>query len=844
MSDGDDADDGGRFDVGKRTFLRGAGVTLGALGLPGVAAARTRRNTTDAKTVGPNQDGTAVNSHGWTLTPAGDQTTVGDRPMGTALTPNGRYLAVTNDGQGVQSVMVIDTRTEKVVDTVEYPAPEALFVGLAFSHDGKRLYASAGGNDKIRVYDHREGSIVERDPIKLDDSSDGSYFPAGLAVSPAGDRLFVANNLDDSVAVIDLASEKVDTFVNVGSHPYTVAFDDHEGKAYVSNWGTDTLSVLDTASTTVTGTITVGSRPNDVVASPTRSEMYVANANVDTVSVVDTRTDEVTGTVDLAPYPDAPVGSMPDALAVSQNGKTLYVANAGNNDVAVVDLGHGHATTDHTVTGLIPTAWFPSALSLAPNGKTLYVANMKGLGAGPNPNGPNPTKNKQNVQYIGNMIDGTVSTIAVPDGAELVQYTQQVVDNNGFDERTNTQTRPPSQVDPQPVPERVGDPSPIEHVIYVIKENRTYDQVFGSLDEGNGDASLTLFGEKSAPNQRELAREFTLFDNFYTDAEVSADGHNWSTAAIANDYVQKTWPANYSGRNRPYDYENANTPANPGSYIWNEAAAEGVSYRDYGEFTFGGNVNAPGLQGHTDTDYVGFDLSYSDQKRMDEFLTEFRQYEKNGGLPQLSIVRLPNDHTAGTTPGMPTPRAMMADNDLALGRLVEAVTHSDYWEKTAIFVVEDDAQNGPDHVDAHRSLAHVISPYTRRNNVDSTFYNTVAVLRTMELILGLPPMTQFDAAATPMVNAFQSKPDTTPYEAITPEQPLDELNTTSSPDAQKSKTLDLKKADQAPMQEFNRIVWHAVKGEHSDMPKPHTRFRTAATPGAALASKNADGSGD
>ena len=838
----------------------GSSLLFGALGARKsiVTADENGDSGNDTEGDGTPGEGFVPHAPGWSLTPAGKQTEVGDRPMGMALSPNGKYLAVSNDGQGVQSMMLVDVASNEVVDTITYESPEALFVGVEFTSN-RTLYASAGTNNKIRVYSTADGTLTERDPIRIG-PEDEQIFPAGLTVSPDGARLYVATNLNNAVAVVDLCREEVIESISVGNKPYTVELFRNGKKAYVSNWGADTLSVIDTDDLEVTETIQVGGRPNDVLRSPTRSHVYTSSGNADTVSVIDTRSDEVVETIDLEPYEDAPTGSMPNALATDPNGETLYVANAGNNDVAVVDIGAGGCGDDTTaeIAGLIPTAWFPSALTVTNDGHDLFVANMKGLGAGPNPNGPNPAKDKQDVQYIGNMISGTLSKVPVPDAKQLGTYTEQVVDNNGFNEMTSELVHSAEDVASRPIPRRVGDPSPINHVIYIIKENRTYDQVLGDIEEGNGDPSLTLFGPESAPNQHALAKEFALLDNFYVDAEVSADGHNWSVGAIANDYTQKTWPSNYGGRGRNYDFENGGATRPQGGYLWNMAAASDVSYRSYGEFANNeynddgsfdhAEPSVSGLEGHVDHDYPSFDLDIKDIGRYGAWLKEFRAYEDDSNdleLPELTILRFPSDHTAGTTPGMPTPQAMMADNDLAVGKLVETVTNSSYWEDTAIFITEDDAQNGPDHVDAHRSMTLVASPYTRQGVVDSTFYSTVSILRTIELILGMPPLTQFDARATPMINTFigdNEEPDLDySYEAQVPEQSLDEKNTENSPGAQASKNLDLGTEDEANMQEFNRIIWHAVKGADVPMPKPKTELRSNASPQSASAADEEDG---
>jgi YVTN family beta-propeller protein len=770
-------------------------------------------------------------SQGWTLTPAGRQVALGDRPLSIATSPDGRTLLVGNDGQSTQSLMVIDRQSGSVKQTIPYPAPEALYLGLVFSPDGKHVFASAGGNNKIRTYDVNDQQLVETEPIPLPTTdTDGKKinpYPGGLAVAADGSTLFVANNLDDSLSVVDAAGGMVKTTLPVGHNPYGVVVSEDGGALYVSNWGEQSVSVVDSGGTQVLQKIQVGTHPNAMALSAARHELYVANADSDSVSVIDTRSNAVVRTIELAPYEGAQQGSSPDALALS--GDTLYVANAGNSDVAVVRLG-----APDQVLGLIPTAWYPTGLAVAPDGGELYVLNAKGLGTGPNAQaGPNPYRASTPAnQFVGSMAVGSLSIVPVPQQADLDRYTQQVVANNGFDERS--QVRVIDQPAEQVVPRRPGDPSPIKHVIYIIRENRTYDQVLGSLGKGNGDPSLDLFDDNSAPNTRELARRFVTLDNFYADAEVSADGWNWSTAAEANTYVQKNWPANYStGRNRPYEFEGGNLATAPGAdpenaYLWDRLESAGIAYRNYGFWAAAsGRVasTAPRLGAHTDPAYPGYDLGVSDQTRIDEWLKDFQGFVDSGELPTVELVRLPNDHTAGTRPGSPTPRAYMADNDLALGRLVDAVSHSPFWAETAIFVLEDDAQNGPDHVDAHRTVALAISPYTQTGTVDSTFYSTSSTLRTIELIVGLAPMTQFDSAATPLLASFTDTPNADPYTAIVPAQPLDELNTAASPMSAQSQAMDFSVEDRAPEQALNEAIWKSVRGDASSMPPARTAFR-------------------
>jgi len=791
--------------------------------------------------VGPQANGTGVLPNAWVVTPAGLSVEVGDRPMNVVPSPDGRFLAVTNNGQGVQSLALYDTYTNKVTQSVPYNAPEALYVGLTWSADGKTLYASAGGNNKIRVYSFDGSKLLEGAPITLGDSKTPSY-PAGLALSSDGKTLYAALNLGNSIAAIDLTNRSAlnvkylkfgdpASATGIGTLPYMMVLSSDGKTLYTSHWGAKAVSVMDTATFKTTVLVPVGDHPSGLTLAPDGKTLYVANANSDTVSAVDTSSNSVRGTVALTPYQGAPMGSMPNAVAVTQDGKTLLIANGGNNDVAVVD------TSSLKVTGLVPTAWFPSALSVSSDGKFMFVANMKGLGAGPNPRGPVPGKRNPAEQYIAALGRGSLQAVEIPGPGDLTAYTAQVVKNNGFDEMQAKLTQAPSSTAAQPVPRRVGDASPIKHVLYVLKENRTYDQVFGSLKEGNGDAALELFGPDVTPNHRALALEFGLFDNFYADAEVSADGHNWTMGAIATDYTQKNWPANYSGRNRDYDFEGGSTaPAPTGGYLFDYAKRAGLNYRSYGEFNdFASAVPnvkpaafATSLEGRISPTFPGYDMSISDQVRFEAWKKEFDGFVADGKLPQLSVVRLPRDHTNGTRAGSPVPAAYVADNDLALGKLVEAVSNSPYWKDTAIFVLEDDAQNGPDHVDAHRMPALVISAYSKRGVRDHTQYSTSAMLRTIELILGLPPMTQFDASATPMVAAFQDTPDLKPYKALVPKQPLDQLNTAASYGSEISAKLDLSRPDRADEPSFNRVIWGSVKGAGVPMPAPVNGMRSAA----------------
>lgn len=763
---------------------------------------------------GPGTNGTGVASNGWFLTPAGKQVKLGDFPMNSAVNPDHQYMVVTNDGQGTQSLQVVDLKQQKVIQTIPYQSKEALYLGLAFSPDGKKLYASAGGNNKIRVFNFENGNLTEQAPIQMKDSNNTNFYPAGISISSDGKFLYTANNLSNSVSRIDLSTGQISATTSVGQNPY-MAFLSHDGSTlYVSNWGGSSVSVLDAKDLTVKKTIPVGLHPNAVAENLVNGLIYVADSDSDEISVIDPQQQQVVQTISLAPYQGAPTGSQPNSLTVSPDGQTLYVANAGNNDIAVIDLGHGKS--DAKVKGFIPTAWYPTGVQVSKDGNQLMVLNAKGLGAGPN----------TEKQYIGNMIQGTMSFIEVPGQGQLEKYTKQVQENDRVNlAKTGEGISNGNTVIPRDHVEK----SPIKHVIYVVKENRTYDQVFGDLGKGNGDPSLTMFGKDVTPNLHKLANQFVTLDNFYADAEISAQGHNWITGAKANDYVEKNWLANYSGRNRSYDFEGGNDAAtNKAGHLWDNAARSGVSFRDYGEFeNYDSNtgLSTPadnGIGNNYDPNFPAWNLNITDLDRETEWEKEFKQFEDNDSLPQFEIVRFGGDHTMGTKPGVWTPQAMVAQNDYALGKLVDAVSHSKDWKDTAIFVTEDDAQNGYDHVDAHRTESLVISPYTQTAKVDSTFYDTSAMIKTMEMILGMKPMTQYDAAATPMLNSFTSDPNWDSYTVEQPTYPLDAKNGQNAPAATVSQKMDFSKEDVAPSDQLNRVLWKATNG---DKPVPGVNHR-------------------
>jgi YVTN family beta-propeller protein len=817
-----------------------------------IVLAQAKPKTTPRQLPGKTTNGTLL-PNGWTLTPEGTQVPVSDLPLNMAMSNDGRYLLVATNGWGPQTINVVDLTAGRSIQVIEV---KKSWLGLTFAPDGKRFYVSGGDDNDVLIFDFAAGKATEAGKIHLGSSEyhvlddkardqarkagRGEFaFPAGIALTPDGKTLYTAENLTKKVAVIDLGAGQVITKIDVGEYPYDCVISGDGKRAYVSNWGSRSIAVIDTAEKRVLTNIAVGDHPNDLELTRDNKTLYVANANSNTVSVIDTAQLKEIEAISTALHPKSPIGSTPNALVLSPDEKTLYIANADNNNVAIVDVAKRGKSE---VEGFIPTGWYPTSVRVSKDGKRIFVANGKGVASEANPRGPQPTKPRdKDTQYIGAILKGTVSLIDLPDKTRRARLTRRVYANSPYTDELLKAARAPRVKTAIPV--RIGDPSPIKHVIYVIKENRTYDQVLGDMPEGNGDPNLTLFGDEVTPNQHALAREFVLLDNFYVDAEVSADGHNWSMGAYATDYIEKTWPTNYSRRGRSYDYEGSKKIARPTrGYIWDYCAAAKITYRSYGEFVGVKDVKAGGggdadqgldrkpgdeyytseeaLKGHFSPTFPPYNLAITDNTRIDRWLEEFREYEKTGNLPQFQIVRIGNDHTQGTRPGVPTPRAYVADNDLALGRLVEAVTNSKYWSTTAIFVLEDDAQNGSDHVDAHRSIAFVVSPYTKRKFVDSTMYTTSSMLRTMELILGLPPMSQYDAAATPMYNCFTDKADLTPFKHLPARVDLNEKNPPDAPGAERSLQMDFSKEDAAPDVEFNEIIWKAVRGADSQMPAP------------------------
>jgi YVTN family beta-propeller protein len=761
---------------------------------------------------------------GVSLDPAAESHGVGNFPLAIAVAPGGERVALLLNGWRQQGVQIADRKTGAVVQTL----PQiAAFIGLAFSMDGKTLYASGGNDDSIFIYRWNgteataDGKIdlVERPKVVPGAKAiepEGSSYPAGIAVSRDGRFLYVAENLADTLAVLDLSTRRVIQRVKTDRYPYTVVADGR-GDLYVSAWGDNTVNQFRAngdGTLRPIARIVAGRHPSAMIVRGTR--LYVASGSTDSVSVVDTAASKVIRTLNDAPPAGPHEGSTPNALALSGDGSRLFVAEADSNAVAVFEVAGGK------LLGRIPVEWYPSALALA--GDDLLVVNAKGRGTRPNPARGQPGKKlpPDSRDYTLGQLDGSLMSIPARIlTSKLASFNERVAHANGWDTTRDARRDPP-----------------FKHVIYVIKENRTYDQVLGDMKEGDGDPSLVFFPENVSPNHHALARRFGLFDRFFTNAETSAQGHNWSTAAYSADYLEKTMPSVYSTRGRSYDYEGANrnrvvdddddVNAPASGYLWDLAVRKKISLRNYGEFAGNGEDvrDAAGppyvgfrraLRGTTSPDYPPFDMSIPDQTRADVWLRELKQYVDRGSLPALEIIRLPNDHTEGAAAGKKTPRAHMADNDLALGRMIEALSHSPFWRDTAVFVVEDDAQSGPDHVDSHRSVLLMISAWNRGGLVHR-FINTTDVLATMEEILGLGSMSQFDHYGRPMHGLFAETPDLRPYDALKPGVPLDEKNPESA-ESKQSALLDFSKADAADDTTLNLILWRTIKG---DVPYPGT----------------------
>jgi DNA-binding beta-propeller fold protein YncE len=775
---------------------------------------------------GPQPGGIIQLPNQWSLQPAGRQLEMGDFPVNLALHPSGQWLAALHAGYGEHEVIIIDLKKQKIACRVPV---EQTFYGLCFAPDGKQVFASGAEFEVVHAFEFEEGLLSRRRLLRIADEK-ARFIPGGLAIDPEGKTLFVCGTWGGGVCVlpIDKPADRGTIHIEDDAYPYTCLLAPDRERLFVSLWNKAAVAVIDLKAKKVTAAWPTERHPTELALAPNGQALFVACANSTKVSVLDPATGKGLQTIACSLYPTAPSGNTPNSLSLTPDGQFLFVANADNNNLAVFDVSDPLRAKP---LGFIPVGWYPTSVRYSSTDKRIYVANGKGTMPKANRQGPNPLERPRTLrEYIGGLYRGTLGIIDLPNPEQMAKYSQQAYACSPLRSDLAPVIERPKD---NPIPAKIGDPSPIKHCIYIIKENRTYDQVFGDLKEGNGDPNLCIFPERITPNHHKIAREFVLLDNFYVEGEVSADGHEWSMGAYCTDFVEKVWPLNYRGSplkkltQYPSEGEKDAIARPAGGYIWDRCAEAGVSYFSYGEWIATGRTpNDPGrarvktLEGHFDPWYRGYDLDYPDVKRAERFIEELKRYELEGAMPQFIVMRLPNNHTYGTRVGKPTPTAMVADNDLAFGMVIEAISKSKFWKDTAVFVVEDDAQNGPDHVDAHRSLAFVVSPYTKRGAVDSTMYSTASMLRTMELILGLKPMSQFDAAARPMYHSFQPTPDLRPYQHVPVTVDMQEKNLATAWGAKLSETFDLTREDAADDLLFNEVIWRSVRGAHSPMPPP------------------------
>jgi hypothetical protein len=764
----------------------------------------------------------------------------GDVPLNLIETPNG-VLISTNSGYGPQYLLAYDIAHAQVSDRRELGS---LWYGLDYEPKHNWVLASSG-NHSVYVVPLEEGKFQAAREIALE----GCELTAGLAVLDQAAAV-VACNQTHRLLKFDIPSGKVLGSTTVGEYPYAVK-PLPAGRLAVSTQGKGAITILSGSDLKPLAEVRVGSHPSDLLVLPENNQLLVACSDSDLISVIDLKSLKEVRRVNIQIPGSSLGGAQPDALAFDRATGRLYVALAAIDALAVFHAGHD-ADDGPRFQGLLPVGAYPAALLHSVSAHKLFIADGRNPAQGPSDParlntgaaaGPHAHRADSGsaLDYIGYLIGGGIESLADVDFEGLRTRMVQLADRV-YGVRPNA---------PSPEQQRVIDTfsaknphNPIRHVIYIIKENRTYDQVLGDVREGNGKPDLVLFGGAVTPNQHALARKFVLFDDFYVDGDVSADGHFWSTAAEATDYIRKLWPSTYSehikmdifGGSYDGDERHDHPVAAPASgFIWDAAAAAHLAYRDYGEWCVDDKEHPGrskawlrGLQGHYDPDYLDGIGEVTDQTRIDEWEREFHQFEKSGDLPSLTVIHLPNDHTQGTRVGKPTPRAMVADNDLALGRLVETVSHSRFWSSTAIFVLEDDAQDGPDHVDAHRSPLLIISPYVHHGAVEHAHFSTVSVLKTVEQILGLPSLTYFDDRAPTLLTDFQQQPNLDPYTVIRARVNLDELNAANAPGARESERWDFSRVDVAPEQELNRVIWQSVKGKESEPPAPVLSVRFAA----------------
>jgi YVTN family beta-propeller protein len=804
------------------------------------------------------------------ITPAGVPTIVQGRVYAVAFGSNPYELLLSTN----RAFYRMDWRKNEILQQQEWKGRPG-FQSLTFDSQQAQVLTVVANRSENGQPSRLDLFGIRASSPKQLASAFGSYASGAISFAPNARVVAIPLTYDNSLALVNLDHGKLRK-VATGIAPFGAAISASGTTAFVTNWGgkiarpgdhtatsgnqnsrspddprhppdavvidergiasTGTVVRIDVESNKVSSEISVGLHPTAIVWDEPRNRLYVANSNSDSVSEIDTTRNKAIRTINLRPFAQSMNGIAPTSLAISADGTKLFIGCAGINAVAQI------STTTGAIEGLIPTAWYPSSLALSPNNKYLAVGTLFGVGAG-----SQSERGKRSVFAE----RGSVHVIELPDSAQLANYSTAVSENNhlplaGF-------SQPAAQraaASALPIPVRAGDSSLIEHVVLVVKENRTYDQVLGDLKKGNGDPSLVMFGEDVTPNHHRLADQFVLLDNFYATGEVSADGHQWLTQANETEYTM--WPG-YEGRSYPFDGTDPIAYAR-GGFLWDIALAQKKSVRVYGEFTpemnlpmerrskfldrwqqradfsteFTHHSPIPPLDQVMAHNFPGYSNAIPDQVRAQIFIKDLQSWEKQGTMPNLTLLQLNCDHTVGTRPGMSTPKAMVADNDLALGRIVEALSRSRFWPKMAIFVVEDDAQAGVDHVDGHRTVALVVSPYSRRGTVDSTFYAHQSILKSIELILGLPTLSLFDMIATDMRNSFQASPDLTAFAAAVPRQSLFDVNPPAAAlhgaerkAALASRRMRFDIPDAAPAEKLNELLWHSARGW--DVPYPGTR---------------------
>lgn len=759
--------------------------------------------------------------NGWKLSPVGKQLPVGDLPLNIAVAPSGKILAITNNGQSDQCIHLVDAEKMQLLDSVIIAKG---WLGLIFSKDGKYLYASGGNDNWIMRFQIKNNKIVPFDTLVIGKRWPEKISIAGIAVDEKKQLLYTVTKENNSLYVYDLKTKTVKSQLPLGGEGYTCLLTDDNKTLYVSCWGDDKIIAFDTEKQAIRGSIPVGDNPNDLCITRNGKFLFVSNANDNSVSVISTANNKVLEVLNSALYPNSPQGSTANSVALSEDEKMLFIANADNNCLAVFDVSNpGYSKSK----GFIPTAWYPTCVRVVKN--TIFVTNGKGLTSKANPLGPSPVSKDEDVarhadlknakvEYIGGLFLGTLQSVQIPDEKQLSIYSQAVYKNTRYTKEKELTSLGEKG---NPVPTKIGDKSPIKHVFYIVKENRTYDQVLGDIKEGNGDPSLVLFGEKITPNLHNLARQFVLLDNFYVDGEVSADGHNWSMGAYATDYLEKNWPTSYGGRGGSYPGEGERKIANGKQFIWDMCKKAGVSYRTYGEFISDNKTpNIPSLQDHFCKTYTGWDMTVRDTVRFNQWKREFDTLLAQDKVPALSTLRFGNDHTEGLKVGRPTPKAHAADNDLAVGLFIEHLSNSKIWNESLVIILEDDAQNGPDHVDAHRSTTYIAGGFVKQGYVDHTMYSTSSALRTIELILGLQPMSQYDASAEPMWRCFNTTASHPPFKAVPNLVDLNLKNKQVNKLSLLSEKFDFSQEDRIPDKQFNEVIWSAIKGTEIPCPAP------------------------